>query len=69
MSGRTVAKRTPPRHWALDFASSAAFAVLAFYLARSLKMVPLAALFVFVFCGGLAWLFGRNALRGLFSSR
>ncbi|MFM7323044.1 MAG: hypothetical protein ACKO5K_16210 [Armatimonadota bacterium] len=67
MPSRNVARRDRPRHWALDFASSAAFAVLAFYLARSLKVVPLAALFAFVVCGGLAWLFGKNGLRNLFS--
>jgi len=67
MAGKSVAQRQ--RHWALDFVACAAFAVLAFYLARSLKVVPLAALFAFVLCGGLAWLFGKNALRNLFSAR
>lgn len=57
------------RAWYLDALSAAAFAALAVFLGRALRMVPLVGIVVFLICAGFAWFFGRSAWRGICAAR
>lgn len=62
-------KELPPRRWYLDALSSLAFLLLGIFLVRPLKIVPIVAAVVVLFHLGMAYFFGRSALRGLAKER
>lgn len=59
----------PPRRWYLDALSSVAFVLLGLFLVRPLKIIPVLAAVVVLFHLGMAYFFGRSALRGLAKER
>ncbi|WP_309696190.1 hypothetical protein [Armatimonas sp.] len=58
-----------PRRWYLDALSSLAFLALGVFLIRPLKAFPPLAVFVVLFHLGMAYFFGRSALRSLLKIR
>ena len=55
----------PPRKWYLDALSCVAFVLLGALLLKPLKVIPALATMVVLFNFGMAYFFGRSALRGL----
>jgi hypothetical protein len=53
------------RHWYLDALSALAFLGMAVFLLRPLKSIPALAFIVVLFNLGMAYFFGRAALRGI----
>jgi hypothetical protein len=58
-----------PRRWYWDALCAGAFLTSAITLSRALRMVPVAALIIFVIGISLAWVFGKSAWRGLTSEK
>lgn len=63
------ASTRPARPWYVDAATAGAFFFQAIVLARWLRGVPPAALFIFLISGGAGWFFARSAWRGLLKAR
>jgi len=53
----------------LDFATGLSFAAVAFFGGRALRVVPVAALFVFLGCAGMAWFHFKSAWRNFVDAR
>ena len=66
---RSSQRRLPGRSWYLDALSAVAFMALGVFLLRPLKAIPALAFVVVLFHLGMAYYFGRAAIRGLFRSR
>ncbi len=60
---------TPRRHWLADAATALSFFLLAFFLTRSTKGVPILPLFVFLGTAGVGLAFARSAWRGITGDR
>ncbi|MFY7951405.1 MAG: hypothetical protein ACOVT5_02755, partial [Armatimonadaceae bacterium] len=54
-------RRNVHRAWYLDFATGLAFAAVAFFWGRSLRVKPVAARVVFLGCAGMAWFHFKSA--------
>jgi hypothetical protein len=62
-------QKKPLRRWYLDALSSLAFLLIGFFLLRPLKAIPALAVMVVLSSLGMAYFFGRSALRLLMDER
>jgi hypothetical protein len=62
-------RKTASRYWYLDALSALAFLGMGLFLLRPLKSIPALAFIVVFFNLGMAYFFGRAALRGLLKIR
>lgn len=69
MNHRARGNRDDRRPWYMDLATGCAFAVVAVVGGRGLRMVPVAALFVFLGCAGMAWFHFKSAWRNYSRAR
>ncbi len=64
-----MSQTTSSRRWFTDAVTALAFFILAFYLTRATKGMPIVALFVLAVTGGTGYVFARSAWRSLMGDR